>query len=98
MPRNLGTAGNQCVCYCYLSSSIDTNQSRMIFLNPWIRLTKLSKKGPVAPHLQLVAEIVGIAASKKGKKNGHSKKMNRMKSIATIKSGRGDVIEVIGYK
>ena len=68
----------------------------MILFNLWNRPTKLSKKGPVTPHMQVPAKIVGIAASKKGKKKGHSKKMNRMKSIATIKSGSGDVIGVIG--
>ena len=74
MHRHGGTSGNiiyfKSMCYCYLSSSVDTNQSRMIFLNPWKMSAKLSEKGPVTPHMQVPAKTVGIAASKKGKKKG----------------------------
>ena len=50
-----------------------TNKSPMSLFNPWKLFTKLSKKGLVAPYVQVAVEVAGIAASKKGKKTGSFK-------------------------
>ena len=49
-------------------------------------------------HISVAAEIVSMAASKKGKKTGLFKNMNRMESIIAIKSVQSRVNKVIGCR